>query len=197
MKTTVLSTALVALLGTYAGLAAAQQGYGDVARVTSSVPVTERVTQDRRECRVEQVSGGYVERREPSAPSGAGAVVGAIVGGVIGHQFGGSSAGRDHGTAAGAIVGGLVGNQVEKDNSANSGDAVVERVPPREVERCRWIPETRDRIVGYDVTYEYNGHTFRARLPDDPGQEMPVNVEVRPPVQARTAYAPPPPAYRY
>ena len=192
MRTAVLSTALAALVGAYAGLAAAQQGYGDVAKVTSATPITERVTQDRRECRVEQVGGGYVERREASAPSGAGAVVGAIVGGVIGHQFGGSSAGRDHGTAAGAIVGGLVGNQVEKDN-AGPADTVVERVPPREVERCRWIPETRDRIVAYDVTYEYNGHSFRARMPYDPGEEMPVNVDVRPPMQPRTAYAPPPP----
>ena len=198
MKTSVLSAALVALLGGHAGLAAAQQGYGDVARVTSATPITQRVTEDRRECRVEQVSG-YVERREaPAAPSGAGAVVGAIVGGVIGHQFGGSSAGRDHGTAAGAIVGGLIGNQVEKDNANAPGDTVVERTPTaREVERCRWIPETRDRIVAYDVTYEYNGHTFRARMPYDPGQEMPVNVEVRPPAPPRTAYAPPPPAYRY
>ena len=199
MRTIVLSAALAALVGAHAGLAAAQQGYGDVARVTSAIPVTERVTQDRRECRVEQVGGGYVERREAQAPSGAGAVVGAIVGGVIGHQFGGSSAGRDHGTAAGAIVGGLVGNPVEMDNAANApGDTVVERMPTREVERCRWIPETRDRIVGYDVTYEYNGHTFTARMPNDPGQEMPVNVDVRPPMQARGAYAPPPPpAYRY
>ena len=174
MKTSVLSAALVALLGGHAGLAAAQQGYGDVARVTSATPITQRVTEDRRECRVEQVSG-YVERREaPAAPSGAGAVVG-------------------------AIVGGLIGNQVEKDNANAPGDTVVERTPTaREVERCRWIPETRDRIVAYDVTYEYNGHTFRARRPYDPGQEMPVNVEVRPPAPPRTAYAPPPPpAYRY
>ena len=197
MKTTVLSTALAAILGTYAGFAAAQ-GYGDVARVTSATPITDRVTTDRRECRVEQVSG-YTERRESSgAPSGAGAVVGAIIGGVIGHQFGASSAGRDHGTAAGAVVGGLVGNQVEKDNAALSpGETIVERAPTREVERCRWVPETRDRVVAYDVTYEYNGHAFRTRLPYDPGPEMPVNVDVRPPEQTRSAYAPPPPSYRY
>jgi uncharacterized protein YcfJ len=203
MKSIVLPTALVALLGTYAGLAAAQQGYGDVAKVTGATPITERVTQDRRECRVEQVNG-YTERREAtgsSAPSGAGAVVGAIIGGVIGHQFGGSSAGRDHGTAAGAIVGGLVGNQVEKENGAGGPpETLVERTPvTRDVERCRYVPETRDRVVAYDVTYEYNGHAFRTRLPYDPGPEMPVNVDVRPPAPARAAYNGPTaaPSYRY
>lgn len=204
MKTPVLTTAVLALLGTYAGLAAAQQGYGDVARVTAATPIYDRVTENRRECRVEQVNG-YTERREltggPPQNSGAGAVVGAIIGGVIGHQFGGSSAGRDHGTAAGAIVGGLVGNQVERDNNPGGPpETLVERTPvSREVERCRIVPETRDRVVAYDVSYEYNGHSFRTRMPYDPGSELPVNVEVRPPATARAAYnAPPaPPAYRY
>jgi uncharacterized protein YcfJ len=197
MKTRLVLAAFAAL-GTHAGLAAAQQSYGDSARVLSSTPISERVTEQRRDCRVEQVNG-YTERREatPSGNSGAGAVVGAIIGGVIGHQFGGSSAGRDHGTAAGAVVGGLVGNQVEKDNSAPGGVS-VERTPyARDVERCRYVPETRDRVVGYDVRYEYNGREFRTRLAYDPGPEMPVNVEVRPPADPRTAYGPTSPSYRY
>ena len=193
MKTSILATALAAA-GMQAGLAAAQQSYGDVARVVSSTPITQRVTEQRRECRVEQVNG-YTERRETTSGgnSGAGAVVGAIIGGVIGHQFGGSSAGRDHGTAAGAVVGGLVGNQVEKDNSGPP-ETLVERAPiSRDVERCRFVPETRDRVVGYDVRYEYNGREFRTRLAYDPGPELPVNIDVRPPMGApQTAYAPAP-----
>ena len=204
MRTAVLPAAFAALLGAYAGIASAQQGYGDTARVISATPITDRVTEQRRDCRVDQVAG-YEERREvtggPGQSSGAGAVVGAIIGGVIGHQFGGSSAGRDHGTAAGAIVGGLVGNQVEKDNNGAPREAVVERTPvSREVERCRYVPETRDRVVGFDVRYEYNGHEFRTRMAYDPGPEMPVNVDVRPPVEPRPAAAwnaPAPPSYRY
>ena len=194
MRMTVLAATLAAV-GMQAGPALAQQSYGDVAKVVSATPITERVTESRRECRVEQVSG-YEERRESSAPSGAGAVVGAIVGGVIGHQFGNSSGGRDRGTAAGAVVGGLIGNQVEKDNAR---DTVVERTPmSREIERCRFVPETRDRVVAYDVRYEYNGREFRTRMPYDPGQEMPVNVEVRPPMPPRAAaYGPSAPTYRY
>jgi uncharacterized protein YcfJ len=201
MKTHVLSAALLAM-GAYAGLAAAQQGYGDTAKVVSATPVTERVTENRRDCRVE-VADGYTERvrgNPTPPPTGAGAVIGSIIGGVIGHQFGYSGGA----TAAGAVVGSLVGNQVERDtNAANAGDIVVERTQaPREVERCRMVPETRDRVVGYDVKYEYNGRTFQARLAYDPGPEMPVNIEVRPPAEvapraAAWSPAPQPPSYRY
>src|SRR6185369_9357773 len=40
---------------------------------------------------------------------------------------------------------------------------------------------TRERTVAYDVTYEYNGHQFRVRMPYEPGEQIAVNVEVRPP----------------
>jgi uncharacterized protein YcfJ len=175
---------------------AAAQAYGDVARVISATPLYERISAPRRECRTEQVTA-YEQRRsiepaplpEPAREPGigVGTVLGAIVGGVIGHQFGNSSGGRDHGTAAGAVIGGLVGNSIEREAQAAdyqraSRDVVVERVPvTRDVERCSEVAESREKIVGYDVRYEYNGREFRARLPYDPGTEMPVNVEVRPP----------------
>jgi uncharacterized protein YcfJ len=49
-----------------------------------------------------------------------------------------------------------------------------------EVQRCD--KSVSERIVAYDVTYEYNGRQFNMRMPYDPGQEMPVNVDVRPPM---------------
>ena len=199
------------LLATAAAPAFAQSTYGDVARVLSATPVYERVTSPRRDCHTEQVTA-YEERRsarpaeEVRAPErngiGAGTILGAIVGGVIGHQFGNSTGGRDHGTAAGAVIGGLIGNAAERDAEAGyqaaSRDVVVDRVPvTREVQRCGTVADSRDVIVGYDVRYEYNGREFRARLPQDPGPEMPVNVEVRPPAAASPYYdGPRPPRYR-
>jgi uncharacterized protein YcfJ len=50
---------------------------------------------------------------------------------------------------------------------------------------------TRERIVAYDVTYEYNGRQFRVRMPYEPGEQIAVNVEVRPPMP-RDAYGPRP-----
>lgn len=54
---------------------------------------------------------------------------------------------------------------------------------------------TRERIVAYDVTYEYNGRQFRVRMPYEPGETIAVNVEVRPPMP-RGAYGPNPSRYR-
>ena len=63
------------------------------------------------------------------------------------------------------------------------------------VNDCVDPKDKRERIVGYDVLYQYNGREFRARMPFDPGEEMPVNVEVRPPM-AESTLAPRPPNYR-
>ena len=206
MKKIILGAALASTLAAFANAASAQT-YGDVARVISASPIYDRAAVPRRECRTEQVTA-YEERRAVRAPEprdsggiGAGTVIGAIVGGVIGHQFGGSSAGRDHGTAAGAIVGGLVGNQVDRDSDpgyrGESRDVAVERVPvTREVQRCDDLEESRERIVGFDVRYEYNGHELRTRLPYDPGNQIPVNVEVRPPTAEATLASPRAPSYR-
>ena len=209
MKKTILGAAIAsALLGAGAN-AWAQQAYGDVARVISSTPIYDRVSEPRRECRTEPVTV-YEQRRgvrevpreaADSGSSGAGTLLGAIVGGVIGHQFGNTRGRRDHGTVAGAIIGGIAGNAIERD--ADSGyrtagrDVIVERVPvTRDVERCGTVAETRERIVGYDVRYEYNGREFRARLPHDPGNQIAVNVEVRPPEASLAPGGPRIPRYR-
>ena len=49
-------------------------------------------------------------------------------------------------------------------------------VPP-----CDPAGSSGERIVAYDVTYQYMGRDFRVRMPFDPGEQMAVNVEVRPP----------------
>ena len=55
-----------------------------------------------------------------------------------------------------------------------------------EVQRCPPPAQggSGERIVAYDVTYEYNGRQFALRMPYDPGPQMPVNVDVRPPMPA-------------
>ena len=207
---------LAAALG-FAGLAASAQSvplpqppvYGDTAKVLSATPIYDRVAYPRRECRTEPVT--RYEERVRTAPEeyrperreglGAGAVLGAIVGGVIGHQFGNSTGGRDHGTAAGAVIGGLVGNSIEKDADdgyrRSSRDVYVDRAPvTRDVQRCDTIADARETIVGYEVRYEYNGRQFTTRMPFDPGPQMPVNVEVRPPHVRDTLMGPRPPNYR-
>lgn len=45
--------------------------------------------------------------------------------------------------------------------------------------------EARERIVGYDVSYQYMGRDFLIRMPYDPGEQMAVNVIVVPPAPER------------
>jgi uncharacterized protein YcfJ len=208
MKNLLLGVAIAGVFALSASAAAAEvvpgHTYGDVARVISATPIHKRVAFPRRDCRIEEVTrieerrrlrpeAGYSPARDEGI--GAGTVLGAIVGGVIGHQFGGTTGARDVATGAGALIGGLVGNSIEndaQDGYRTAGREVhVERAPAiREVERCEEIADARDRVVGYDVRYEYNGREFHVRLPHDPGPQMPVNVEVRPPM-ARDPYSGP------
>ena len=54
--------------------------------------------------------------------------------------------------------------------------------------RCDDPSAGGERIVAYDVTYQYMGRDFRIRLPYDPGEQMAVNVDVRPPAPPRSGY---------
>jgi uncharacterized protein YcfJ len=136
--------------------------YSAQARVVSAVPVRESASSaPRQECWTEYSDGSSGNRT-------AGAVIGGIAGGLIGHQFG-SGSGNTAATIAGALGGAAVGNEVGR----RSDD-------PRAVERCRTVSDYSDRVVGYDVVYRFQGREFTARLPYDPGPELPVNVTVAP-----------------
>ena len=37
-----------------------------------------------------------------------------------------------------------------------------------------------NRVIGYDVVYEYNGQRYEARAPSDPGARIPLRVTVAP-----------------
>ncbi len=49
-------------------------------------------------------------------------------------------------------------------------------------DNCHTVIETQEqvRITGYWVTYSYGGRTSRTRLSYDPGQRMPVDVNLSP-----------------
>lgn len=149
------SAALAAgLLGTAALAHAAE--YADV---VSATPVMQSVTAPRQEC----AQGEQIVRQQPS---GGGALIGAIVGGVLGNQFG-HGVGRAAATGLGVVAGSAVGNNVE---AANGGTAVVP------VRSCRTVSAYENRVVGYDVVYDYNGQRYTTRLPRDPGPRLAIDV---------------------
>jgi uncharacterized protein YcfJ len=132
----------------------------EYATVVSSTPVTAQVPVRRQVCSDSQQ---YVQQ----APSGAGALIGAIAGGVLGNSVGGGF-GRAAATGIGAVAGSVIGNQVE----ANANP--VTEVPVR---RCQMATRYENRIVGYDVMYDYAGQRYSTRMARDPGQRLAVSVQ--------------------
>jgi uncharacterized protein YcfJ len=150
--------AVAAIAG--AAFAAPTAFAADYATVVSSTPVTAAVPVRQQVCSDTQQ---YVQQ----APSGAGAMIGAIAGGVLGNSVGGGF-GRAAATGIGVVAGSVIGNQVE----ANANP--VSEVPVR---RCQTAIRYENRVVGYDVMYDYAGQRYSTRMARDPGQRFAVSVQ--------------------
>lgn len=159
--------------------AALAADFTDTAKVVSSTPVRERVSEPKQECWTETVSStGTVTKSAPvEERSIGGAVVGGVIGGVIGSQVGQGS-GNTVATAAGAIAGTIIGDRVANQNSQRQAQATEQVPQTREERRCRQVESFREVIRGYDVTYRYNGRDITTRLPYDPGNTVRVSVSV-------------------
>jgi len=93
---------------------------------------------------------------------GVGTVIGAVAGGLIGSQVGRGN-GRVAATAGGAVVGALSGNH----NENKDGNCYME--------------ETGGRLIGYAVSYEYNGRVFTDTFATPPnGESIRIRVSVGP-----------------
>ncbi|HEY4581464.1 MAG TPA: glycine zipper 2TM domain-containing protein [Lysobacter sp.] len=145
-----------------------------------------------------------VQERLPERDGNVGGTVaGALIGGLVGNQVGGGN-GRKLATAAGAVGGGLIGNRVDRNHvggrvvervdrqchtvtdTSRSSRTVAYNVTYRNpdgtvgTQRMASRPGSRikvgtDRqVVGYDVTYRYQGSERTLRMDDRPGARLPV-----------------------
>jgi uncharacterized protein YcfJ len=178
MTTSLMIRAAVAALATGVGLStqALAVEYGTV---VSRTPVYGAVSVPEHQCFDQQQ---LVRQR----PTGAGALIGALVGGGIGNAIG-AGAGRAAATGIGAVAGAVIGDRAE----ANATPPVAATV-----RQCQTVSRVENRLIGYDVVYDYNGRRHTARLPNDPGERIALNVNVAPvdavPQGAGVAPAPPP-----
>jgi len=139
-----------------------------------------------------------VQERLPERDGNVGGTVaGAVIGGLLGNQVGGGS-GKKAATAAGAIAGGVIGNQVDKRHvggrvvtrteqqchteniSSESSRVTGYNVTYRNADgttgtmRMASKPGNRvalgnaDKVVGYDVTYRYEGQESTVRMDQKP-----------------------------
>ena len=144
----------------------------DWAKVTSVYPVYETVTlvEPYEECRQERVP--YASRHASATPP----ILGAIIGGALGNAVGHKKRNKQVGTVVGALLGGSIGADIARRNSRSTA------VSYQTATRCHIVEQTRreERLTGYDVTYEYNGATYRTRMQRDPGDSVRVRVRVTP-----------------
>ncbi len=131
--------------------------------VVEATPVVRTVSGPREVCEERAVE----YQQQPKDPNRiAGTAVGAVVGGLVGNQIGGGS-GKKIATVAGAAGGAYAGRKVQ----GNRQEANAETVTRMETV-CETIVESRDEIVGYDVTYEADGLTSSRRTTKKPGKTI-------------------------
>lgn len=137
------------------------------ADVTDVKPVTETVKTPREVCEDVEVT----HREEPrDRHEIAGTAIGAVVGGALGNQVGKGN-GRKAATVAGAVAGGYAGKRIQESRQQPQVSVSTER-------RCHTEIDTGTKVVGYDVTYAYNGTTGHVRMDHKPGDKLPVRQGV-------------------
>ena len=133
-------------------------GAQEIGKVISSIQVIQQVSVPRQVCSQEQVAV------QPNK-SGAGAAMGAIAGGAIGNQIGGGS-GKAAATILGIFGGAILGDKIE-------GAPVPQT---QTVQSCTTQNMIENRVIGYNVTYEFNGKQYNVQMPHDPGSTVKLNV---------------------
>ncbi len=135
------------LLSSLAPMALASSVVFEEAVVLSAVPVFEQVSIETpsRTCWVERVA---VRR---NTDHGVGLVVGGVVGGAIGHAVGHKKRNKQVGAILGSVLGATVGNAMAKNRHQKA------RYEDREVCETHHTARVEERLLGYDVAYEYNG----------------------------------------
>jgi len=98
--------------------------------------------------------------------SDAGAIVGGVAGGLLGSTVG-RGAGKAVAAVAGVVAGAVAGDRI--DNPPGP-------VATQPVQVCANATQYENRIVGYDVVYEYNGRQYSTRMDRDPGDRIAVAV---------------------
>lgn len=136
------------------------------ARVTHVQPIYERISYSSpvEECWQETVS----RQRSNSAP-----VFGAIIGGALGNELGHHKSNKRVGTVVGAVLGATVAADISRQHNTGHYETV---------DRCevQHRQEWRDEVVGYNVSYRYQGEIYHTRLPYNPGREIEIEVNVTP-----------------
>lgn len=147
----------------------------ETAQVLESLPVYQEVeiSTPQEQCWEEEV---VIERYSRRGDSNTPVLVSTLIGGAIGNAVGHNKSNQRVGAVLGAVLGHSIGRDIIRSNDQ---DGIREY---QTVQRCKTVYQqhTEERLVGYQVTYLYNGEEFSVRTDSDPGEEIRVRVSVEP-----------------
>ncbi|AJQ92666.1 glycine zipper 2TM domain-containing protein [Gynuella sunshinyii] len=155
----------VALMLAGTPMIAGADSYITKAKVIDSTPIYESIRhrQPIEVCRDDD--DGYQHRS-----SVTGAVVGSVIGAAIGSQV--ISSHHHHDAVAGTIVGGAVGAAI------GSQAGMKPQYRPHRQCHTEYDIDYREELVGYRVTYLYQGKEYQTRMQKRPGRFVRLRVEV-------------------
>lgn len=133
------------------------------AEVVGVVEVTETTETPREVCEDVQVRQ-QAPVKDPNRITGT--VIGGVAGGVLGNQIG-KGTGKTLATVGGAAGGAYVGNQVQKSIQKSDVVTTTKR-------SCKTVYDRLQKVVGYDVTYRFEGKERVVRTSFKPGPTLPV-----------------------
>lgn len=153
----------------------------DMARVVSVDPIIEYVDEpvSQEVCWNEPVEHyepryRYEDRRHRDNTGAT--LLGALIGGALGNTVG-----RGDGRRAATIAGAVIGGAIAHDDARRPRYRDVGGHYRRDHEqRCETRTEYRqeERVVGYDVAFDYNGRIHHTRTDAHPGDSIRVEVQV-------------------
>lgn len=147
----------------------------EYAEVLASTPIYRVIetSTPRQECWQEEVVRQQAYRSESATPG----LIGMVIGGALGNAVGSRKSNQRVGAVVGGLLGGSIARDIQRNNAAARSTVVVDTV-----ERCRTVQvaSQEEKLVGYDVSYRYNGTQHTVRMPQDPGPTVRVRVDVEP-----------------
>lgn len=163
---------LVLAGGILSATASAQTTY-EYAQVLQANPIYQIVelSEPSEQCWQEEV----IIERSSRGGSNTPVVVSTIIGGAIGNAVGSNKSNQRVGAVLGAVLGHSIGRDIVRSNRRSHTDSEI-------VERCKTVYETvqEERLMGYQVTYLYEGEERTIRTDSDPGEQIKLRVSVQP-----------------
>jgi len=165
---------IVTLALSFLGSSALAETSFEYAEVLESRPVYQvvEVSTPQEQCWEEEIAVDRRRGNDSSTP----VIVSTILGGAIGNAVGHNKSNKRVGTVLGAVLGHSIGRDIVRGNNQSSHRQY------EVVQRCQTVYEQHEeeRLIGYQVTYLYNGEERSIRTDSDPGDQIRLRVNVQP-----------------